>query len=159
MMSANQVSILDGNTFVVSDRRGDVESSPTDTQGLFDADTRFLSRWVLTVNGKRPTVLSTDDVDYDRARFFLAPTSGTIYVDADLSVMRARSVWRGFHEDLRLINHGSKAVDLDVRLDAAADFADLFEVKDALAKKGTFYRRFEEDALVLGYKRETWVRE
>ncbi len=158
-MAANQVSILDGNTFVVCDRRGDCDASPTETQGLFDADTRFLSRWVLTVNGKRPTVLSTDDVDYNTARFFLAPTSGTTYVDADLSVMRVRSVWRGFHEDLRVINHGKKPVDIDVRLEAAADFADLFEVKDALAKKGTTYHRLEEGALVLGYQRDTWVRE
>ena len=44
-MSDELVSILDGNTFVVSDQRGDVEASPTDATGLFSYDTRFLSRW------------------------------------------------------------------------------------------------------------------
>jgi N-terminal domain of (some) glycogen debranching enzymes len=45
------VSILEGDTFVVSDRRGDISISREEAQGLFQGDTRFLSRWVLTVNG------------------------------------------------------------------------------------------------------------
>ena len=52
-MSDALVRILDGNTFVVSDERGDIEASPTDPTGLFSFDTRFLSRWVLTVDGER----------------------------------------------------------------------------------------------------------
>ncbi len=47
------VQILEGNTFVVSDGRGDIEASLTDPTGLFSFDTRFLSRWILTVNGER----------------------------------------------------------------------------------------------------------
>jgi len=46
-MSDGLVKILDGNTFVVSDDRGDIEASLTDPTGLFSFDTRFLSRWVL----------------------------------------------------------------------------------------------------------------
>ena len=57
-MSDNHVRILDGNTFVVSDARGDIEASLTDPTGLFSFDTRFLSRWVLTVNGERLNALS-----------------------------------------------------------------------------------------------------
>ena len=44
-------------------------------------------------------------------------------------------------------------------IDAAADFADLFEVKDALKKIGTYEHRVETDRLVLGYRRETFQRE
>ena len=47
-MNDDVVKILDGNTFVVSDDRGDIEASPTDPTGLFSFDTRFLSKWVLT---------------------------------------------------------------------------------------------------------------
>ncbi len=43
---------------------------------------------VLTVDGRRPTVLSTDDIEYFEAQFFLAPSSGTVYVDAALSLVR-----------------------------------------------------------------------
>ena len=48
---ADTVSILDGSTFAVSDRRGDMEGGVGDERGLFRGDTRFLSRWVLTIDG------------------------------------------------------------------------------------------------------------
>jgi glycogen debranching enzyme len=122
-------------------------------------DTRFLSKWVLTVNGVRPNVLSTDDLQYFSSQFFLVPTTGTMYVDSPLSVIRKRAVGQGFHEDLTILNHGSEPLDLDVRVDVGADFADLFEVKDKLQKKGQTYHRQEDSGLVLGYQREKFIRE
>jgi glycogen debranching enzyme len=156
---SDEVKILDGNTFVVSDASGDVEASSTDPTGLFSFDTRFLSKWVLTVDGERLDSLSVDDLQYFEARFFLVPGSATVYVDAKLSVIRERAVGGGFHEELTVMNHGEEAVDLEVRVEAASDFADLFEVKDALAKKGEYFTRVEDGRLVLGYRRETFVRE
>jgi len=159
MSSTNSISILDGNTFVVSDLRGDIEGSPTETYGLFADDTRFLSHWVMTVNGSRPAMLSTDDVRYYEAQFFLAPSSGTIYVDADMSLFRRRVVEDGFHEEVAVQNHSAQPKTLDVRIEADADFADLFEVKDALPKKGEHYRRIEDGHVVLGYRRGNYMRE
>src|SRR6476619_2155228 len=91
-MSDGLVQILDGNTFVVSDSRGDIEASSTDPTGLFSFDTRFLSTWILTVNGERLNPLSVDDLQYFETRFFLVPGTGTVYVDANLSVIRERAV-------------------------------------------------------------------
>ncbi len=153
------ISVLEGNNFVVSDLRGDIDASPSEPLGLFAWDTRFLSRWLLTVDGLRPNALSTDDLDYFYVQFFLVPGTGTIYVDADQSIIRTRAVGNGFHEDVTILNHKDQPVDLKMRLEAAADFADLFEVKDALKKKGEFYQRIESDRLVLGYRREQFVRE
>ena len=65
-MVATLVRILDGNTFVVSDERGDIEASKTDPTGLFSYDMRFLSTWVLTINDLRLNALSTDDLQYSR---------------------------------------------------------------------------------------------
>ena len=158
-MSDGLVQILEGNTFVVSDDKGDIEASLTDPTGLFSFDTRFLSRWVLTVNGQRLTALSTDDLQYFQTRFFLVPGSGTVYVDAKLSVIRQREVADGFHEEVRVLNHDNVPVDLDIRIEAASDFADLFEVKDALKKKGKYGNVVAGDSLVLRYQRETYVRE
>jgi glycogen debranching enzyme len=151
--------ILDGNTFVVSDWRGDIEATPTDTVGLFSYDTRFLSKWILTVNGERLNALSTDDLQYFETRYFLVPGTGTVYVDAKLSVIRQRAVGDGFHEELTILNHDEAPVDLTIRIDADSDFADLFEVKDAAAKKGKHYHRVEEGRLLLGYGRESFARE
>src|SRR5439155_3063363 len=141
VMSDELVKVLDGNTFVVSDDCGDIEASPTDPTGLFAYDTRFLSKWVLTIDGERLNALSVDDLQYFETRFFLVPGTGTVYVDAKLSVIRRRAVGNGFHEELTILNHEDKAVDLTVRLDAACDFADLFEIKDALEKKGKYSAR------------------
>jgi len=157
-VSDGLVKILDGNTFVVSDSRGDIEASLTDPTGLFSFDTRFLSQWVLTVNGQRLTPLSTDDLQYFETRFFLVPGTGTVYVDSKLSVIRRRAVGNGFREELQILNHDEKPVDLTVRIDAGSDFADLFEVKDALKKKGTYSARVTDGRLVLGYQRETFTR-
>jgi glycogen debranching enzyme len=153
------VKILDGNTFVVSAPNGDIEASLTDPTGLFSFDTRFLSKWVLTIDGERLNALSVDDLQYFETRFFLVPGTGTVYIDAKLSVIRRRAVGNGFHEELTILNHYDKPVSLDVRLEAACDFADLFEVKDALKKKGKYSTRAERGRLILGYDRETFHRE
>src|SRR5947199_8025477 len=121
-MTDTQVRILEGNTFVVSDESGDIEASLTDPTGLFSFDTRFLSKWVLTIDGKKLNPLSTDDLQYFETRFFLVPGTGTVYVDSKLSVIRQRAVGNGFREDLTILNHDDTPVDLTVRIDAASDF-------------------------------------
>jgi len=158
-MSLNSVSILDGNMFVVSDRRGDIDATPTDTQGLFLDDTRFLSRWILTINGMRPNTLSVDEQAYFKVQFFEALTTGTVYVDSHLSVTRRRAVANGFKEEIEITNHDKEPIQLDIKLEAAADFADLFEVKDKLEKKGECYSKLTNGTLTLGYQREGFVRE
>jgi glycogen debranching enzyme len=157
-LSGEPVKILDGNTFIVSDSRGDIEATATDPDGLFAFDTRFLSRWVLTINGDRLNALSTDDLNYFETRFFLVPGTGTVYVDSKLSVIRRRAVAQGFEETLTILNHDEQPVDLTVRVEADNDFADLFEVKDALAKKGKYARLVRDGQLVLHYVRETYER-
>jgi glycogen debranching enzyme len=158
-MSDGIVKILDGNTFVVSDERGDIEASLTDPTGLFSFDTRFLSKWVLTVNGERLNPLSVDDLQYFETRFFLVPGTGTVYIDAKLSVIRRRAVGNGFHEEITILNHEEKPVSLTVRIEAGSDFADLFEIKDALRKKGRYTARVQGGQLRLRYERETFSRE
>src|SRR6516162_11074391 len=159
-MRAKPVSVLEGDTFVVSDRRGDIATSPDEAYGLFQGDTRFLSRWILTVDGKSPNSLSTDDLNYFSSQFFLVPGTGTVYIDSPVSIVRQRAVGGGFHEDLKIQNHKSRPIDLDVRIEADADFADLFQVKDAEFKRsGKYYRRVEGNRLTLGYQRERFVRE
>jgi len=157
-MGDELVKILDGNTFVVSDVRGDIEASPSDPMGLFSFDTRFLSRWVLSVNGRRLTSLSTDDLQYFEARFFLVAGTGTVYIDSKLSVIRQRAVGDGFCEQLTILNHADEPVDLNVRIDAGCDFADLFEVKDALEKKGKHVAIVADGRLQLAYERDKFRR-
>jgi glycogen debranching enzyme len=158
-VSGSTVDLLDGNTFVVSGSSGDIEADPTDPTGLFSYDTRFLSRWVLTVDGTRLSPLSVDDLQYYETRFYCVPGTKAVYVDAQVSVMRQRKVCDGFREDVLIINHRNEPVEIRLRLDAESDFADLFDVKNNTPKQGTRRNRVEDGQLVLSYERKTFRRE
>lgn len=159
-MNLQSVSILNGNEFVVSSRQGDLEATRTEPHGLFLDDTRFLSRWILTVNGQRPILLSIDDTSYYKIQYFLAVATGQVYIDSQMTVIRQRCVGDGFQEVVNLVNHSEKSMGVEVRIEAAADFADLFEVKDKLSKKGELYSRIiPGDRLTFGYRREQYRRE
>ena len=69
-----------------------MEVDPHAPVGLFSFDTRFLSRWVLTIDGERMHALSRDDMTYFETRFVLVPGAASHYVDADVSVIRHRSI-------------------------------------------------------------------
>ena len=158
-MSEETVSILDGSTFVVSGANGDIEAKPDEPEGLFFKDTRHLSHWVLTLNGSRLEVLSTDAIEHYFAQFFCVPAGGTIHQNPIVSVNRRRRVGEGFSEQIAVINYDSAIRDFELTLEADADFADLFEVKDALSKKGSYYSENRDGKLVLGYRREGFVGE
>jgi glycogen debranching enzyme len=153
------VNILEGSTFVTSDRLGNIDGTPTTPHGFFALDTRFLSKWQLSLGDHQLAVLSTDTQRYYGAQFFLAPSTGTTYVDSPMSVVRRRWIDGCLREEVGIFNHTPEARDVSLRIDLDADFADLFEVKDALEKKGELYRRVEGDTLVLGYVRDDFRRE
>jgi glycogen debranching enzyme len=151
--------ILDGNTFMVCDGRGDIDPSPTSPTGLFSLDTRFLSVWHLSVNGERLHALSVDEAQYFQTRFFLVPGAPTQYLDAKVSVIRERSIVQSMQERLTVLNHDVKPVDLTIRVDAGSDFADIFEIKNVEKKKGDYAIHVEEGRLRLTYNRSTFHRE
>jgi glycogen debranching enzyme len=158
-MNEKTVSILDGSTFVVSSANGDIEAKSDQPHGLFFKDTRHLSLWIVTLNGVRLDVLSTDTIEYYFAQFFCVPPGGNVYKSPTVSVIRRRFVGEGFCEQVVVMNHDSRAHEFELGVEADTDFADLFEIKDALSKKGEYYRENRDGRLVLGYRRESFVRE
>ncbi|SCL20613.1 Glycogen debranching enzyme (alpha-1,6-glucosidase) [Micromonospora nigra] len=152
------VNILDGNTFLVSDRRGDIEPSLEFPTGLFSFDTRFLSTWLLTVDGERLHALSVDDATSFRTRYFLVPGEPTHYLDARVSVIRSRAVGGSFTEDLRVLNHSGEEMRFTVRVEIGADFADLFEIKNVRPKRGRTTTEVGQSELRFTYRREGFHR-
>lgn len=119
-------TILEGSTFCICDERGDIVDS---TSGLFASDTRFLSRWILTINGARPLLLSWNKVEYYSAVFFLRnPVVGELEPD-EVSIERRRFVGVGMQEHVLLVNHSRRPVTLEIGLEMGSDFADIFAVK------------------------------
>jgi glycogen debranching enzyme len=158
-MSDNTISILEGSTFLVSSPNGDIDAGPNQPQGLFYKDMRHLSKWKLSIEGIPLDVLSADANEYYYAQHFCVPPSGTIYKNPTIAIVRRRFISDGFAEDVTVLNHGTEAEEVELLLEIGCDFADLFEVKDALAKKGEFYQKVQDHRLVLGYRRESFVRE
>ncbi|MFE9200884.1 glycogen debranching N-terminal domain-containing protein [Micromonospora sp. NPDC007230] len=154
-----RVSILDGNTFMVSDERGDIEPSFDFPTGLFSFDTRFVSTWILTLDGQRLHPLSIDDSQSYGTRFFLVPGEPTHYLDAKVSVLRSRSIGGSFGEELTVLNHAGQEQEFNLRLDVGADFADVFEIKHQRQKKGRTTPGTGTNELRLVYRRENLHRE
>ncbi|WP_319459635.1 glycogen debranching N-terminal domain-containing protein [Micromonospora sp. RTP1Z1] len=159
-MKSNLVRVMAGNIFVLSQDNGDIEASVANPCGFFDFDTRFLSRWRLSLNGERLNPLSIAERGYFALRFFLVPGEPTHYVDAKASVIRERSITGGaFEERLTVFNHDREPVEFTVRLDVESDFLPILAVGEERKPVGRLYRRVDAGCLRLGYRREKFHRE
>jgi glycogen debranching enzyme len=122
-----ELRILEGSTFCICDEIGDVAET---THGLFADDTRFLSKLRLTIDGKRPLLLSSGTVDYFAAAFFLRnPRTETLPLDS-ISIKRERFVGSGMQDLVTLTNQTPEPLEFSVGIDFAADFADVISVKE-----------------------------
>jgi glycogen debranching enzyme len=159
-MPHSSISVLDGNRFVVSDRHGDVyPDSRLPPHGFFSDDTRFVSRWRLTVRGQSTDVLSNAQTDYFVAQFFLTSPCERFHSAAPLSIVRRRLVGDIWLEDLLVVNHLDEHVEVPIDVEVAADFADLFEVKDDHVRPRDVVARATDRQLVLSYRNGSIVRE
>ncbi len=121
------LTILEGSTFCICDEHGDVAG---ETGGLYADDTRCLSRLALTINGKRPLLLSSGRVEYFSAAFYLRnPLAAGLEQDA-LSIVRSRFVGEAMQDRISIRNESMAPQRFTVGLDVACDFADIFTVKD-----------------------------
>jgi glycogen debranching enzyme len=123
------LTVLEGSTFCVCDERGDVDGSSL-APGLFAADTRFLSRSVLTLGGVRPEPLAHAQPAPHRASFTLRNAVVDGLEPNELSIERERFVGYGMEERIAVSNHGHRRVEVELALELDADFADIFAVKD-----------------------------
>jgi glycogen debranching enzyme len=120
------LTILEGSTFCISDDRGDIAA---ETSGFFAHDTRFLSRLVLRVEGASPLLLSSGRVEHFKAAFYLRNgTANGLPRDA-MSISRERFIGTGMQERISLRNETTAALEVEVALEAEADFADIISVK------------------------------
>ena len=120
------LTILEGTTFCICDERGDVGDA---TSGFFAEDTRYLSVLRLTIDGRRPMLLTSDKVEYYSAAFFLRnPPTETLRADT-LSITRHRFVGDAMQDRVAIRNEGSERVEFGVALEVGSDFADIFTVK------------------------------
>ena len=104
-----------GDTFVVLDSHGDVGASSGGPDGLFHRDTRYLSRFELTVNELQPLLLGSNLRD-DNSLLTVDLTNPDIFSDQrivlekdTLHIVRTFFLWRGTaYQRLGLRNFGDR---------------------------------------------------
>jgi glycogen debranching enzyme len=156
-LSERTLSVLDGSTFVVGDRRGDVRADAGREHGFFCDDTRFVSRWVLNVGATPLELLGLDQSAHFAAQFFLTPRVRPDE-EAPCSIVRRRLIDHVWMEEVTVTNHRHEHSEVRVALEVDADFADLFEVKDGVLATREVSCRHDERTLTLVYERAGFQR-
>lgn len=130
--SVDQLTLVDGGSFLVGSRSGELGSG--DVEGLFVFDTRVLSRWRLEIDGAPLTALQSVPRGPFGVVMVAQPRTATTH-DSPLLVLRSYHVGRGLHDDIVIRSHAAAPVQLTVRLRFDADFASLFDVKGGVANE------------------------
>lgn len=129
-----------GDRFLLTDTFGDIHPDSRGL-GLYEGDTRILSCAVLRVGGERPVLLQTAAGANYRGAIVMTNPSADRDPDAKvhptdrllgrtLGLSRDRVLGTaGFHERIRVVNHGERAITVDLDLELGADGADIFEVR------------------------------
>ena len=124
------------DTFVVLDSHGDIGASAGGPDGLFNADTRYLARLELVLDGVQPLLLGSNLRD-DNSALTVDLTNPDVYRNEHivlqkdmLHIVRTIFLWRGTaYQRIGLQNHGESIASFDLTLLFDNDFADLFEVR------------------------------
>ncbi len=127
-MDPNQVVLIEGSSFCISNEAGDMTRGGL--HGLFVRDTRVLSRWDLYVNDERVRPLTGVAQQSFTGRFL---SIGSVLADHRRELVVDRRRWLGadgMREDVTVRNFGREPVACTVAVAFDADFADVFEVKD-----------------------------
>ena len=128
-------SIKEGDMFLFADAEGNLDAEEAIGAGLYYRDTRFLSDYMLTFDGRPPLLLSTSaDRPYsshiDLANQDLTAPDGTVTApQGTINIRRTRVIKDRLYERIRVKNYNASPVSTRVELSFSSDFADIFEVR------------------------------
>ncbi len=136
-------SLKHNDTFLVGDADGDIGAFAGGSDGLFDCDTRFLSRLDLMVNGMRPLLLGSNVSDDNSLLTvdltnpdMLADMNDVVFEKDTVHIVRSIFLWnKAAYQRIGLRNHGSAPAAVNLTLSFDSDFADLFEVRGIVRKR------------------------
>src|SRR5881394_1848343 len=159
--SRSRRALKHGDTFVVADSLGDIGATPGGTDGLYHADTRFLSHLELSLNGQQPLLLGSNVRD-DNTLLAVDLTNPDYYDGVQIAlekdvvhVARTIFLWNGTaYQRFAVRNHGDRPLVLHIALHFDSDFADLFEVRGLQRQRhGTLSRSvITPDQALLSYQ-------
>jgi glycogen debranching enzyme len=126
------LTINQGSTVMVTDLGGEIALESE--QGVFAADTRFVSVFEIRSNGHPWTRLTSSATTYLSAKIYLVNEGFTAQQGEEvpgqaLSLVINRVAHDGIHEDLDVTNYSPNPIRFNLEIALHSDFADLFEVK------------------------------
>lgn len=165
MKQLDDLTISNGNIFLVSDKSGDIGTN--DFQGLYSADVRHLSTYMLLINNMPLEVLTSKTTGFDSATMVLTNTHLEELPGFDLSIVRKRTITKIYHEEISITNNSTKQRQFTLTLQFATDFADIFAIRSLTHDRNkqffenrivTSKIRKKDSQLVFSYRRETFRR-
>ena len=125
--------------FLISQRNATM--APQDDVGFYARDTRFVSGYGVTINGRLPRLLDAITVEHFSARYefmtpelHLGPASDAgadgILPEGSVGFRLERTILEGVHEDYDLTNYATHPVRLLLEMQIESDFADVFDVRN-----------------------------
>ena len=147
---AGLITLVDGQTFCLSGRSGDFSTNPT--HGVFFADMRVLSQARLLVGGVTVEPLAVSLTDASGCTF-VGRSRGHHQADSRILVVRRRQLGSVWHEQIELRNTSGAEVTALVELEVAADFADVFAIKEGRpSSEGEHSLEVKESSLLFGWR-------
>ncbi len=144
------ITLVDGQTFCLSGRSGDFNTNPT--HGVFFADMRVLSQARLLVGGVTVEPLTVSLTDASDCTF-VGRSVAHHQADPRILVVRRRQLGSVWHEQIELRNTTAGEVSAVVELEVAADFADVFAIKEGRpSSEGAHTLEVKESSLLFGWR-------
>jgi glycogen debranching enzyme len=158
-LASKTLAVKEGPTFLYCDLEGNLDHGGDYGLGLYSRDTRFLSRFRMTVNGRDPVLLSSSSErafmsHVDLTNPDLYEGEALVVPQQTLNIRRIRAINGRLFERVRVKNYNAYAISLDLEFEFGADFADIFEVRGmALDARGILEPPIvKPDTIEFGYQ-------
>ncbi|MDQ2902688.1 MAG: amylo-alpha-1,6-glucosidase [Chloroflexota bacterium] len=147
-VGSRDIHISHGNTFLVCNHRGEVADG--NNQGIYAADTRFVSIYQLFINRQPWKEIDASQLDFYAARFHLTNppvhTAGGAITKHTLDLTINREIGAGIYENFEIVNYAGKEVAFILEVEIRSDFADIFEVKSGdIVQRGSLVTTWDHE--------------
>lgn len=119
-----------GPVVVATREDGSMDPSSSSSQGLFLADTRYLSTFQITIGGEPPVLLgSSEEILFQASYLHTNPELGDIPARA-IGLLQRNTIGEGAVQiELSLVNWSLKTIQFEVEIELKSDFFDSFEAR------------------------------
>lgn len=131
---SNMQVIKEGNVFMAYNKFGDIPTNNTAGFGLYKEDTRYLCFYDLFICDERSVLLHYScDNNYtgetEMTNPALSLNNGESLPQDVLGISRKKVISQHFEEEITIKNYSQKDAQIDVTLNFASDFRDIFEIR------------------------------